>query len=194
MLNRIFFCFAAVLTLFSSTAHGDLIFSGNFGAGTGQMEVTNDIVFNMTASTEVFAFVLDEIVIDDGDPADALAQQELSVISDGNSETVEFSLWDNLGFDAADLTANDGTIRPTSLDSVAGTELVLSAGVYTFDVALGGSFNPAYSSLVFQGNMFVADGSGNRISNIVSAQSVPEPTTTIAFLALGAMSIRRRRI
>jgi hypothetical protein len=82
---------------------------------------------------------------------------------------------DNLTSSVGSLTSNDGYLFCNTTFGVAiGNTVTLKAGTYTLGAASG--FNPQ-GTQTFTGNMFISALGGNRISDIVPAGPVPEPTT-----------------
>jgi len=161
----------AILTILmlcvTAQAANMITVGGDQTAGTGTLTINYDITFNVTAGSSAFLFVFDEIATADasGDNA-GFSGLEYSI--NGGDKSSLSSWRDNLGFDLGDMTPNDGHISGVFKTVSIGDTVTLHAGTGTMT-----STKPNFSPWA-SGNydMFMADGSGNQISDVV-----PEPAT-----------------
>ena len=172
-----------VLLALVAPAVCDIAFNGgdaqwNNGAATGNtIEITSPLTYTITASGNWRIFVFDEAVTTDGSGtsvgctglqvSDCFIKMQsltfrLQYTIGGTSASTSSVFVDN-GAVASDLSANDGYISfNPSIAVTAGQTIVIPAQTITCGGAAG--FNPQYNSLVFTGNTFLTDGSGNKIS------------------------------
>ncbi|TWU44673.1 hypothetical protein Poly51_59420 [Rubripirellula tenax] len=196
---RSFISIAAVLILMAATAKGDLIFSGDFQNGTGNLVITNSITFTLTGDSDsngFFEIVFDQIVTPDSARDIAFSDTNFAFSRNGNPVTsTDSRFYDNQTSTINDITVGDGFLL-SKLDSglVTGESLTLLAGNYTFGAATG--FNPQYNGLTFTGDAFIVrDRDGRRISSIENVSAVPEPGSfTLVGLAIVGFVARRRRV
>lgn len=189
------FCIAVLATF----AEADIVISGDVNAGTGQLTISHDITYHITAADSVFWVVFDEWTTSDGDNNVSQIQfgGENSVfaynINGGATETSGASLNDNASGPLGVLTANDGfVVLGTNPGVVANDTYTVLAGTYDLSASPGGNFNPALNNSSFNGNTFLAGSSATRISDF--GVSIPEPATgTIGLAALVFGLIGRRR-
>lgn len=173
-------------------SYGDLVrVTGDVTSGTGTLIFDNDITFTVN-STDNFQFVVfDEWTTSDGDldVVDLLGGSVFSFSINSVNNTDSARLFDNLASTINDITANDGYVLTNFSHAVnAGDTITVKAGTYS--LSANPNFNPALANSSFNGQMFLANSNGNRISNVV-----PEPASvaTIAVFCLGVISGRRRR-
>jgi len=173
-------------------SYGDLVrIAGDVRNGTGTLTFDNDINFTIT-STDNFQFVVfDEWTTSDGDldVVDLLGGSVFAFSINGVDNSDSARLFDNLANTVNDITPNDGYVLTNFSHTVnAGDTLSVKASTYSLDA--NPNFNPALANFSFNGQMFLANSNGNRISNVV-----PEPTSlaTIAVFCMGVILGRRRR-
>jgi len=156
---------------------------------SGSLQITADITFNITTAGSGQLIIFDEWVTSDGSQAFANLAPHLSISINGASPISRFGvIVDNLGFTQGQVTANDGYIFLNSSFSVStGNTVTLKAA--TYNIAAISGFNQQ-ASQTFIGNMFVADGNGNRLSNPVA---VPEPSGLALVLTVGVAGLFLRR-
>ena len=174
-------------------SYGDLVrIDGDVRNGTGTLIFDNDINFPIT-STDNFQFVVfDEWTTSDGDldVVDLSGGSVFAFSINGVDNTDSARLFDNLANTVNDITPNDGYVLTNFSHAVdAGDTFTVKAGTY----ALGANpnFNPTLANFSFNGQMFLANSNGNRISNVV-----PEPTSlaTILVSCIGMILGCRRRM
>ncbi|MEM1159026.1 MAG: PEP-CTERM sorting domain-containing protein [Verrucomicrobiota bacterium] len=191
---------SALLLLAVSHSESAVILSGDFqtGSPTPTLAITDDITFNIIANGLATYLVFDEWVASDGS-GNAVSfvtigpsGQSINYSLNGGSTTSAqaFQFFDNNATDFGDISENDGWLDFDSsfFALTTGDTLTIAAATYTFN--FNTDFNPAVPSN-FTGNVYIADGGGNRLSNIVA---VPEPTTgLLVALAGGLLVLSRRR-
>ena len=175
--------------LLGATAQAELItLGGDQTAGTGTLTINYDLVFNITtpSTPTVFGFVFDEIVLSDG----SFAQVSFSGLEFSINGGAHYSLnqWvDNRTGSVGDVTANDGYITTGSAETIVFGDIVtLHAGIGTMSTTAA-NFNSWASG---DYDVFVIDGGGNQISDVV-----PEPATALLFGigGIGAFIVRRNK-
>ena len=173
-------------------SYGDLVrIDGDVRSGTGTLIFDNDINFTIT-STDNFQFVVfDEWTTSDGDldVVDLLGGSVFAFSINGVDNTDSAHLFDNLANTVNDITPNDGYVLTNFSHAVnAGDTITVKAGTYS--LGANPNFNPALANSSFNGQMFLANSNGNRISNVV-----PEPTSlaTILVSCIGMILGCRRR-
>lgn len=196
---------AVTLAIGSTTsAVGQITFSGNFDTGNGQVVFARDFTFTLTGSINVgntMVMVLDEPATSDGirDRYPTEAGSPLDLTLGSTDYEVAMELTDNFTSTSGEIGVNDAFVRwtmPASLSS--GTVVTVRAGTYLFDSAVvpGGSMNPGLTAAPFTGNLFLTGPTGTRISADVSA--VPEPSeyamaAGVGLVAFGVWRHRNRR-
>ncbi len=86
----------------------------------------------------------------------------------GDDNTDSALLFDNLAHAVSDITPNDGYVLINFSHAVnVGDTFTVKAGIYSLGANLG--FNPALADFSFNGQAFLADSNGNRLSNVVPA-------------------------
>ena len=163
-----------------SRSHSTVLTSGNFQTGTPTptLIITEDISFEIIADGTASFLVFDEWVVSDGTlhavsfPTSPIVQNIDYTLNGGSQTSAQaFQLYDNHASVLGDITDNDGVIVFNSFmfDLTTGDNLTISVATYTF------TFNPDFNSAIpsaFQGNVFIADDFGNRLTNLTQ---VPEP-------------------
>ena len=174
-----------VLLALVAPAVCDIAFNGgdaqwNNGAATGNtIEITSPLTYTITADDEWRLVVFDEAVTADGNinagNCDALQVSDCFIKMDSLTFRLQYSIdgtsavvsnpsfYDNI-IVAGDISANDGYVGFTYsyVTVTIGQTIVIPAQTITCSGAA--DFNPQYNSLVFTGNTFLTDGSGNKIS------------------------------
>lgn len=166
-----------------------VVFSGNFNAGTGQIQFESNYTFTLTGALSANASIV--LVFDNAVTSDSSrnffnsdADTPLALKLNNASYTRAFTIVDNLAATAGAISANDSYLfwsTPVSLST--GNTVVIEAG--TYGVQSGANFNPQLNALTFTGNMFLARSSGVRISSDVAA--VPEPKVYAALTGIGLL-------
>jgi hypothetical protein len=154
------------------------------------IEITEDITFTISATGNFWILVFDEWVTSDGNLTQS---SQTPVILAYSLNGIDFTMSDiqfvdNFSFSVSDISANDGYLA-TATDPVAvtiGDTFVIKAGSWA--MAADPQLNPGIIG-TFNGSAFLANDSGDRISNVVR---VPEPSSTL-LLALGACGLAARR-
>lgn len=177
---------------------------------TGSLQITQDVSFtiNTAITGSEFAFVLDEWVTADADQTvsplvlDSENTFDISVYDLSLDFTTTFQFSDDVGgspvnfidnsfFDfGTSVTANDGLVYVSSDPSFeVGDVVTLLAGTYT--ISSGAGSNPL-ATQTFTGNMFIADGSGNQISDLGVVPELKASALLLGVVALSLTVIRRR--
>jgi hypothetical protein len=170
---------------------------------TGSLQITEDINFQITTTGFFQAIILDEWVVSNfsthtigGSPYFTPDSIEYEI--NGSLQTVGIQgILDNWAGFISDATPNDGSlIFDHVIEVTVGQVLTIKAGNYTFGPGLDmveSGFNPQ-GNQTFSGNVFLVDGSLNRVSDTV-ALAVPELSQTL-LLGFGGivMMLCRRRI
>lgn len=190
----------------SSQSYGQIVFSGDFNANTGQMVFNQEITFTVTSNylasypNASLRIVFDELAgTSDGSPTQIDYTQGLLVSIDGTADrSWSMNFLDNLNSDYGDITSADSYLYlgHTAYDFHTGATITIRAQTLTQGTGeLDSSFNSNVTG-TFSGNVFLADSSGNRFTNIVVVSAVPEPSTYAAIFgicALGYVGYRRYR-
>jgi hypothetical protein len=184
----------SVLGVFSASA--SIVVSGDVTDtnGTFTLQITEDITLDIETTGSAYIFVFDEWVTSDGTHDNSFDNPNgasLQVQVNGGSETPYGidTLCDNLDGVVGDATANDGFFVLYDFVSVsAGDTLTIKAATYTFD-GLENFNEDAIGT--FNGNVFLTDSNGIRLSSI---ETVPEPATLgmVGAVAGAILFIRRR--
>jgi len=175
-----------------SASHAAFIITGDPIVGTGVAELNEDITFNVTGDGNVALLVFDEWVIGDGTRDFSTATPALNYVVNGGTVTATtfLSLYDNTQFNFGAVTANDGYFRLSDIAVTTGNTVVIKAGTWNLSATLG--FNPTAVG-TFQGNVFLADANGVRLSDTQQVAKVPEPSATLLLLVGTSLFFRRRR-
>jgi hypothetical protein len=175
-----------------------VLFSGDFAAGTGQIELLSDYVFTLTspvAQNADFAVIFDEAVAaldGGGSTVQSTPATPLKLGIGGGNYTAPFNFVDNLGTSIGALTAKDSYLYFSSPAAIAsGETITLQAGIYTFGAGTG--FNPEFASKTFSGNLFLTDGNAAQISGNVSAVPEPRDFALLTGIGLAGFAVWRRR-
>jgi len=167
-----------------------IVFSGDFNAGSGQIQIASDVSFTLTSSLVSFnslLLVFDEAVTSDStrDFLDGDSGTPLSLELNGTPYTTSFRIVDNFAASSDDLTAKDTYLlwanHPADLSP--GDTLVIKAG--TYGVQSGSGFNTQLNSLTFTGDLFLANAFADRISSFGVA--VPEPSVYATLTGFGLL-------
>jgi hypothetical protein len=181
----------SLLALCAAPARAAIIVVAPTTSTNGSLTVTNDITFPITTGGNAALFALDEWVTSDGTENSSPFAGLLITLDGGAPFTRNASLFDNLNSTAGAVTPNDGYIfLGSTLGVVVGDTVTLDPGTYTLGATAG--FNPQ-TNQTFTGNMFIADNTGTRLSDVVSAGPVPEPATCTMLLFGGLAILHRRR-
>jgi MYXO-CTERM domain-containing protein len=188
--------FAGLSIVLVSTAltQAAIIFTAPTATVGGSLVITSAITLTATATNSARFLILDNWVTSDGGFTliGALSPLTLSYsINSGSTQTVgSLQLADNRGLTVGNVTPGDGIFVFASVPVTSGqTFTILPANFTTAPGAVAG-FNPL-ANQTFTGNVFLADASGVRISDIVA---VPEPSSALLGLSgLTALALRRRR-
>lgn len=172
-------------------ADPDLIFTGEFSKGEGQIQLTEDLNFNITSNGFVSIFAFDDIVDFDGSFTFG-GPLDLSLLLNSNPVSSELvDLFDNLNNTVGDLNSSDAYLPFRSFGEIevtAGSVLTWEAG--TWNNLGGAGFNPQYDNLGrFNGNIILTDFSGSKLAE---AQVIPEPSA-LGLLLIGSLTLVRRR-
>lgn len=167
---------ALLLPLISSPAQSAIIFSGDFTAGTGQIQSTEALSFNITGSGNTSNLVFDEIVNSDGGfNIDGTLTGNIGYqlgTSTGALTGVKFI--DNFSFTNNEFTPNDADFSFDPLSVTSGQTLTLDP--FTLSNIGGAGFNPLLNSVSnFTGNLFLTANSGIRLSDNATVSAVPVP-------------------
>ena len=180
----------------STGSYGVVVVTGDIATGSGVVTVTEDIVFNVTARGNVNVIAFDDwTATSDSDwNYPPLNPASFTIVLNGVEIVAPFaSFTDNRYSDIHDLKANDTyfafhTPGTRGIAVTAGDTFVFKAG--SWSVSATPTFNPAVSG-VFDGNAFLVDYSGRRVSDFVQ---VPEPSTPLLLLLGALMCFLRRRV
>ena len=188
-----------VLCLFAITcatwsARAAIVCLAPTGTTTGTLTITAPITFTITTSGNNFAagFDLSNWVTSDGSATNPFLMPNLAYSLNGAPGSLNSSFTDNSTVTSVNIGPNDGyTFSQSGYVAVKPNDtLTLLAGTYTIQTFAG--FNPQCTQ-TFTGNVFAFNGSGARVSNIVTA---PEPSTWALLGAgvagLGVVTLRRR--
>ena len=201
MKHRLFLLGALATLAAASAGRASILTTGNFQTGTPTptLSLSTPVTLAITASDNVSGLVFDEWVTNDGTQNTAFTSprpQTLSYQIDGGAvQTVGVGyLVDNLAGTVGDVTANDGYLVLNGfLFVTAGQTLTFLPGSLTFGSG-GAAFNPP--PVVFNGNAYVDNMTGNALSGPASVNVAPEPSAW-ALLGVGVgalgLSLRRRR-
>lgn len=197
-----------------STSFGQIVVSGDFAAGTGQLAIQQDLTFTITNTVSGSSGYI--LVFEGMNGGPDAAQTEIATdqntwlrsINGGANSTVtgptaHFLFTDRLGGSGyyGDMEPNDSYLRLTSnsesFNYVAATTVTMRAVTFTFSSdAKSGFDSDAMGS--FSGNVYLANfATGLRMSDKIAISAVPEPSTYalcggIAALGL-SLWLRRRR-
>ena len=191
-----FVLYLCAVTCAAWSARADIICVAPTGTTTGMLTITAPISFTITTVGNNFAagFDLSNWVTSDGSATNPYLMPNLAYSLNGVAGSQNSSFTDNAANGSINnIGPNDGytffgggyvAVKPNDT-------LTLLAGTYTIQTFAG--FNPQCTQ-TFTGDVFVINGNGVRVSNIVPA---PEPSTW-ALLGLGAVgagvvTLRRRR-
>jgi len=155
--------------LLAGTSHGDLVrITGDVRNGTGTLVFDNDIDFTITSAGSFQFVVFDEWTTSDGDldVVDLLGGSIFAFSINGVDSTDSALLFDNLANTVSDITPDDGYVLTNFSHTVdVGDTVTVKAGIYS--LGANPNFNPALADFSFNGQAFLADSNGNRISNVV---------------------------
>jgi len=170
-----------------SSAQASIVISGNLATG-GTFTVTSPISFTVTSpNVGIMLVVFDNWVV----TPDATTTVPLPIViqkNGSNAPTGDRLLFDNYGSTYNDWGPTDGLIHIELATSLAVNDVVtLPAGSYS--IPGNANLNPAIVQ-TFNGNAYLTDSSGFRISNITP---VPEPSLSQLGLAGGLVLLKRRR-
>ena len=156
----------------------------------GSVEVQENVTFNVTTSGTIFGIYLDELVTTSTrfkNPTDISPQISFS-LNGGMNQLTSGGFADNIASDFNNVTKNDGYFTLNSgVNVAAGDTLTLFKAKYT--IKESSNFNQE-ATQTFNGQMFLVDGSGNRLSEFTS---VPEPGAITLFLPAILLAFRRSR-
>lgn len=187
---------SGLLAAASPAAHADIIVVAPTVSIAGSLTITAPITFTISTPGSVRYFILDDWVTADGDQHRSLTTPAPSFSLNGGAATSlgnDSTFADNLNAAFGSLTPNDGFIYAGSPFAASSGTVTLNAATYSLGAIPG--FNPQ-ATQTFTGNMFLADDTGFRLSDIVSAGAVPEPSTYALALVGGAAllgAVRRSR-
>ncbi|MCF7848812.1 MAG: hypothetical protein K9M45_08190 [Kiritimatiellales bacterium] len=165
-----------------------LITTGGDPANTNAfVAYSHDVTFTIESATTFFLFAVDDAVAVADSSRTFLNFGGLNFSINGGSPT-NFSAWaDNLASNVGDLTTRDSYFQPAAMPALSiGDSVTIHAGTGTVTQA------SSDFQLFPTGNysMYMCDGSGSRISDIVS---IPEPTTLVFIGIFGSVLIGLRR-
>lgn len=186
---------AIALLAASFPAHAAIVLSGDFvnGTSTPTFTITEDIVLTVETDGLGVILVFDEWAPTDGTQSGVFpspSPQSLLITQAGSGSSVLMDGFaDHANFTVADISDNDGYMQfGEQLSVSAGEEIRILAGSYTF--SSNADFNPALQDFTFEGNVFLTDGDGNRLTNVAT---VPEPSGVLLASVLGGLGLLRRR-
>ncbi|ALS99318.1 hypothetical protein AT746_14330 [Lacimicrobium alkaliphilum] len=193
------YMFSLLALLSINNAFGAIIISGDIVDGTGKFTISNSISFEVIKDGQIDLLYMKNWA----SPADssrdfAAIYSEVNISINGVDSTYQFqALADNLLQSFNDITPE---ITSTYIDTVDGGRSripVFTGDIFTIYAGvwkLGPQekFNPSVFGS-FQGEAFLGDMFGNRLTKFVSLATVPEPGTLGLFgLALYAIFRLRR--
>ena len=156
-------------SLLVGMSYGDLVrIDGDVRNGTGTLVFDNDIDFTITSAGSFQFVVFDEWTTSDGDldVVDLLGGSIFAFSINGVDSTDSALLFDNLANTVSDITPDDGYVLTNFSHTVdVGDTVTVKAGIYS--LGANPNFNPALADFSFNGQAFLADSNGNRISNVV---------------------------
>ncbi len=185
----------AVTAWAGSTSQAAIVVVAPTASTAGTLNITQDITFNVTTAGIVGIVLLDEWVTTDGSSTLGVLPTKFTFSVNGGANTQSANssrITDNANFTSNGITPNDGflTIDNGAGISVAlGNTFTLRSG--TFVIPATANFN-SQATQTFNGNVFLADNAGTRLSGNVA---VPEPTSALLGLFGGGclLLLRRRR-
>lgn len=186
---------ATLVALISlSPLHGAVTLAGNyqFGDPTPTMKITEDLVFNVTASGSLLIIVFDELTpyVGNSEGVSAISNQMNYQLNGGTTKTAILSTFiNNFGYTANNVSPNDGFMYFTApISVVKGDVLVFKPATLTFGA--NANFHGGNSGTI-NTPIFATNDSGQRLS--LNATSIPEPTNTALLGMLGFMALIRRK-
>ena len=162
-------------SLLVGISYGDLVrITGDVRNGTGTLIFDNDIDFTITSAGSFQFVVFDEWTTSDGDldVVDLLGGSIFAFSINGVDSTDSALLFDNLANTVSDITPDDGYVLTNFSHTVdVGDTVTVKAGIYS--LGANPNFNPALADFSFNGQAFLADSNGNRISTDGSGSKCP---------------------
>ena len=195
-MNRKLFTFTAVLLSISASGNAAVNVSIDETAKNVSLQITESITFSIPST---YTGTLNNLVFDEWATSDGgrtrlvpVGPKQLSHQITGQGELASKDivyLYDNRAAVAGDINQNDGFFTFQAIDASSMETITFLPATYSFTWVNG--FNPDLEGLIFTGNVFLADHSGNQIG---SAVAVPEPATFLlpSLVALFVLFKRRR--
>lgn len=177
----------------TSAAQAQFNFSGDFDLGTGQLQLTSPITFNVIDGGFLTYIVFDDIVTYDGDFTVQADSVTFSILQNSlPTPNSQLDFIDNFNNVIGNIDSSDGALQFSFFDEFfigPGDTVTIQAGTWN---NLGTTnFNSQYNSAGnFAGNIRLMDSNGTILAEHVSA--VPEPSS-VALLGFGFLALARRK-
>lgn len=187
------------VALLSSSLCGQIVISGDPGTTGASVTIENDIAVSFTTSGNAAYLVFQDMVsTNDGTESDLgntpTPQFQFNINGGSTITRAIYQFTDNPVPASGDVSATDSLFLINSFFGSSGQTINVLAGTYTFGATVANFNSEALGT--FTGNIFFADSSYNRLSDITAVSAVPEPSNYALLLGVFSMVpliVRRRR-